>query len=52
MNGHFALSLATNSTQDHLAVTGLATIVAGAQLFVFELLMQGTIVATSRRRSG
>jgi hypothetical protein len=39
---------AANFVQDHIAVTGLAAAIAGAQLFVFELLLQGAVVATSR----
>jgi glycosyltransferase involved in cell wall biosynthesis len=38
--------------QDHLAVTGLAAGIAGAQLFVFVLLLHAAVVATSRGRSG
>ena len=38
-----------NFVQDHLAVTGLAGAIAGAQLFVFVLLLHGAVVATSRR---
>jgi glycosyltransferase involved in cell wall biosynthesis len=33
--------------ENHLAVTGLATAVAGVQLFVFTLLLHGTVVATT-----
>ena len=36
-----------NYLQDHLAVTGLAAAIAGAQLFVFVLLLHGAIVATA-----
>ncbi len=39
-----------NAVQDHLAVTGLAAGVAGAQLFAFVLLLHGAVVATTRRR--
>jgi glycosyltransferase involved in cell wall biosynthesis len=43
---------AANLAEDHLAVTGLAAGIAGAQLFVFVLLLHGAVVATSRRRAG
>jgi glycosyltransferase involved in cell wall biosynthesis len=47
------LSLNTsNLIEDHLAVTGLAFGIAGAQLFVFVLLLHGAVVATSRRNPG
>jgi glycosyltransferase involved in cell wall biosynthesis len=39
-----------NLQQDHMAVTGLAAVVAGAELFAFVLLLNGAIVATSRNR--
>jgi glycosyltransferase involved in cell wall biosynthesis len=39
-----------NFVQDHLAVTGLAVLIAGVQLFVFVLLLHGAAVATARRR--
>jgi glycosyltransferase involved in cell wall biosynthesis len=39
---------AANLTEDHLAVTGLAALIAGAQLFVFVLLLNGAAVATAR----
>jgi hypothetical protein len=39
-----------NIVEDHLAVTGRATAIAGAQLFVFVLLLHGTVVATAERR--
>jgi hypothetical protein len=35
---------------DHMAVTGLAVGIAGAQLFVFVLLLHGAVQATARRR--
>jgi glycosyltransferase involved in cell wall biosynthesis len=35
---------------DHLAVTGLVVGIAGAQLFVFVLLLHGAVLATARRR--
>jgi glycosyltransferase involved in cell wall biosynthesis len=41
-----------NLVQDHLAVTGLAAAIAGAQLFVFVLLLHGAVVATSSRPLG
>jgi hypothetical protein len=34
---------------NHLAVTGLAAVIAGAQLFIFTLLLHGTVVATTGR---
>jgi glycosyltransferase involved in cell wall biosynthesis len=37
-----------NFVQDHLAVTGLAVGISGAQLFVFVLLLHGAVVATAR----
>ncbi len=42
-----ALSSA-DTVQNHLAVTGLAAVIAGAQLFVFTLVLHGTILATDR----
>lgn len=39
-----------NLVQDHMAVTGLAAAIAGAQLFAFVLLLHGAVVATARRR--
>ena len=45
------LTLTTsNCVQDHLAVTGVAAGIAGAQLFAFVLLLHGAVVATARRR--
>jgi glycosyltransferase involved in cell wall biosynthesis len=38
-----------DSLENHLAVTGLAALIAGAQLFVFTLLLHGAVVATARR---
>jgi len=35
---------------NHLAVTGVGLVLLGAQLFVFTLLLHGTVVATTRRR--
>jgi glycosyltransferase involved in cell wall biosynthesis len=40
-----------NTIQNHLAVTGLAAAVAGAQLFVSTLVLHGTIIATTRPRA-
>jgi hypothetical protein len=37
-----------NFAQDHLAATGLASLIAGAQLFVFVLVLHGAAVATRR----
>jgi hypothetical protein len=39
-----------NALVDHLAVTGLAVGIAGAQLFAFLLLLHGAVVATARGR--
>ena len=39
-----------DTDKNHLAVTGLAFAISGAQLFVFTLLLHGTIAATSRGR--
>ncbi len=36
---------------NHLAVTGLAAAICGAQLFIFTLLLHGTVAATSAARS-
>lgn len=49
LNNHLGLT-AANFVQDHLAVTGLAAGVAGAELFVFVLLLHGAVVATARGR--
>jgi glycosyltransferase involved in cell wall biosynthesis len=46
----FRLSPAASGEQ-HLAVTGLAVVVSGAQLFVFTLLLHGAVAATTRGRS-
>ncbi len=47
------LALARPDTvQNHLAVTGLGCGVAGVQLFVFTLLLHGTVMATTHSRSG
>jgi glycosyltransferase involved in cell wall biosynthesis len=40
-----------NTIQNHLAVTGLAAAVVGAQLFVSTLVLHGTIIATTRPRA-
>ena len=45
----FKLSSAI-TTQNHLAVTGLAAAICGAQLFIFTLLLHGTVAATSSKR--
>jgi glycosyltransferase involved in cell wall biosynthesis len=39
-----------DTVENHLAVTGLAAVVLGAQLFVFTLLLHGTVVATDHDR--
>jgi glycosyltransferase involved in cell wall biosynthesis len=49
LHNNLALT-AADLAQDHLAVTGLAAAIAGAQLFVFVLLLYGAVVATSRER--
>jgi hypothetical protein len=46
----FALTRA-DSIQNHLAVTGLAAAITGAQLFVSTLVLHGTILATARTSS-
>lgn len=46
---NYALTSA-NLLQDHFAVTGLASVIAGAQLFVFTLLLHGAVLATARSR--
>ncbi len=40
----------SDAVQNHVAVTGLAAAITGAQLFVFTLLLQGTILATTSDR--
>lgn len=40
----------SDAVEDHLAVTGLALVITGAQIFVFTLLLHGTILATTRGR--
>jgi glycosyltransferase involved in cell wall biosynthesis len=39
-----------DTLENHLAVTGLAAVIAGAQLFVFTLLLHGVVVATTHGR--
>jgi glycosyltransferase involved in cell wall biosynthesis len=39
-----------DTVQNHLAVTGLAAVIVGAQLFVFTLLLHGAVVATTQGR--
>jgi hypothetical protein len=39
-----------DAIENHLAVSGLALAIAGAQLFVFTLLLHGSVVATTRGR--
>jgi hypothetical protein len=39
-----------NTIPNHLAVTGLAAVITGAQLFGFTLVLLGTIIATTRGR--
>jgi glycosyltransferase involved in cell wall biosynthesis len=46
-NNDFRLSTA-DAGKNHLAVTGLAAVISGAQLFVFTLLLHGTVAATKR----
>jgi glycosyltransferase involved in cell wall biosynthesis len=48
VNNGLSLSSAQLS-EDHLAVTGLAAGIAGAQLFSFVLVLHGAVVATLRR---
>jgi glycosyltransferase involved in cell wall biosynthesis len=38
-----------DTLENHLAVTGLAAVVTGAQLFVFTLILNGVAVVTARR---
>jgi hypothetical protein len=40
----------TDTLSNHLALTGVALALLGAQLFVFTLLLHGAVVATTRRR--
>ncbi len=37
-----------DAVENHLAVTGLASAIAGAQLFVFTLLLHAAVIATTR----
>jgi len=39
-----------DTLQNHLAVTGLAAVICGAQLFVLTLLLHGAVVATTHGR--
>src|SRR5918994_2162784 len=39
-----------DTIQNHLAVTGLAAAICGAQLFVFAAVLHGTMIATTRAR--
>jgi glycosyltransferase involved in cell wall biosynthesis len=43
--------VAAHSDENHLAITGLAIVICGAQLFVFTLLLHGTVAATTGSRS-
>ena len=43
-------SASADTIQNHLAVTGLAAAISGAQLFVFAAVLHGTIIATTRSR--
>jgi glycosyltransferase involved in cell wall biosynthesis len=45
----FKLS-AANSHENHLAVTGVAAAISGAQLFISTLLLHATVTATRQRR--
>jgi glycosyltransferase involved in cell wall biosynthesis len=45
----FALMRA-DALENHLAVSGLAIVIAGAQLFVFTLLLHGAVIATAHGR--
>jgi hypothetical protein len=47
----FTLSAASSGV-NHLAVTGLAAAISGAQLFIFTLLLHGTVAATTGRPKG
>jgi glycosyltransferase involved in cell wall biosynthesis len=49
VNNDLALGRA-DAVQNHLAVTGMAAAITSAQLFVFTLLLHGTIIATTRVR--
>jgi len=41
---------AANSDENHLAVTGVAAAISGAQLFISTLLLHATVTATRQRR--
>jgi glycosyltransferase involved in cell wall biosynthesis len=45
----FALGSA-DTIENHLALTGLAAVICGAQLFVFAAVLHGTMIATTRTR--
>jgi hypothetical protein len=45
----FALGSA-DTIENHLALTGLAAVICGAQLFVFAAVLHGTMIATTRAR--
>jgi glycosyltransferase involved in cell wall biosynthesis len=47
--GGFLLERA-DTVPNHLAVTGLAAVITGAQLFGFTLVLLGTVIATTRGR--
>jgi len=49
IRGDFLLARA-NTIPNHLALTGLGALITGAQLFAFTLVLQGTIIATTRAR--
>lgn len=50
INNNLALT-ASNLLADHLAVSGLALAILGAELFVFVLLLHGVAVATEQNRA-
>ena len=49
LQNDFRLAVSETGKQ-HLAVTGLAAVIGGAQLFVFTLLLHGTVAATTSPR--
>jgi glycosyltransferase involved in cell wall biosynthesis len=49
ISGDFRLDQA-NTIQNHLALTGLAAVITGAQLFTFALVLHGTIITTTSTR--
>ena len=49
LENDYALASA-DTWQNHLAVTGLAAVITGTQLFVFVLLLHGAVAATTRPR--